>query len=232
VKKPLTHCDIAEGKKYEVIKRPEHLNGVHYPWLNMVGVCKWSNAYNGVLMSFGGCKERLIPHDCLEAVEETPTIQTDEQSPIMDEYGTDALILFYKNQAEKEKKENNSVIPENVKLDGLYRIVRIPPWWTENAVSVPYPSLGQIGRLIKTTTNHVTLKMGDGKQRFVPFTCLEAVNVIIPPSPSLPVMDLSDDKLIDAIIANPVGCLKIVRGLAKMNKDPRAVAFVQRGMLF
>jgi hypothetical protein len=237
VKKSLTCSDIAEGKRYKVIKKPDHLRGIDYPWLNMVGVCKWIVG-NDVCMVFGECKERAVPPSCLE-LEESP-IQMNEKPSLDDHSTNDNLILFYANQANEQAKEREREIeqakerereyanstPKNIKLDNLYRIARIPPFWITTGVA--YPSLGQIGRCIKIGPKSVTLKMNGGGQRFVPFTCLEAINVIIPPAP---VINLSDDKLIDSILANPLGCLRIVKGLTKMNKDPRLIAFVQRGIL-
>ena len=240
MKKLLTRFDVAKGNRYKVVRRPEHLKGVAYPWINMIGVCKWVSG-NEANMSFGECKERLVPVSCLELVEEIPT-QMSEKPSLDEPSANDALVLFYANKADEDAKEKEKLIeqarqrekeyedltPKSIKLDNLYRIARVPHWWTENSASMPYPSLGAIGRCTKINPKSVLLKMGNGQQRYVPFSSLEQVNIIVPPPP---VMDLADDKLIDIILANPRGCLKILKGLAKMNKDPRAVTFVQRGML-
>jgi hypothetical protein len=234
VKRPLRHCDIIAGNRYKVIKRPEHLRGVQYPWINLIGVCKWVNS-GSALISFGECKERLIPVDCLEDVE--GNTQMDNQSNDMWKDAGNGLLTFYGNLGLKKENENKvkgSINADNVKLDELYRIIKVPDFWKDADENGDYPSLNQIGRLIrlhqsKGAYHAGTLKLGDGTQRFVPFECMEAVKIhVLPP----PVIDLADDKLIDVIILNPRGALKIVKGLAKMNKDPRAVAFVQRGMLF
>lgn len=236
MKRPLTHCDFTEGKRYKVIKRPEHLKGVQYIWLNMVGVCKWSNAHNGVLMAFGECKERLIPHNCLEAVEEIPT-QMSERPPFDEKSTNDALILFYTNlgNEQKAKESKVSLDASTAKVGNLYRIIKVPPFWNQSTHTGEYPSLQQIGRLVKVHRNAAVLIMSHNCQRFVPFDCMEEVEIRIPPAPvpnvKPPVIDLTDDKLIDAIIANPRGALRIVKGLAKMNKDIRLITFVQRGIL-
>ena len=234
MKRPLRHCDIIAGHRYKVIRRPEHLKGVQYPWINMVGVCKWVNIHNGAFLCFGECKERLVPVDCLEAVD--MPIQISNQSSDKQKDAGQGLLTYYGNlglKKEKEDKMEGSVSAENVKIDGLYRIIRIPDFWKSAAENGEYPSLNQIGRLIQLhqsggTYSAGTLKLGDGTHRFVPFTCMEAVKILVPPAP---VMDLADDKLLDSIMLNPRGALKIIKGLAKMNKDPRAVAFVQRGVL-
>ena len=233
MKKPLRHCDIAEGKRYKVVRKPIHLKDVQYPYLNVIGIAKWSSPVGGVLMCFGHCKERIVPVECLEEVnDETPEMNNQSDKAIDPNHG---LLTFYGNLGlnSRETKsivsENKeSVVLENIKLNELYRIVKTPSFWSRIIDAREYPFLGQIGRLVKIHKRAGTLKLGDGTQRFVPFSCMEAVKILIPPAP---VIDLSDDKLIDVILANPVGCLKIIKGLAKMNKEPRLIAFVQRGIL-
>jgi hypothetical protein len=184
-------------------------------------------------MSFGGCKERLIPHECLEAVEP----KMDDQSDKFKDDG-DGLLTYYKNLGLEKKKEDEvnscTIEAKEIKIGDLYRIIKVPDFWKDAAENGDYPALNKIGKLIRLHQsggiyNAGTLRLGDGTQRFAPFDCIEEVKTYILPEP---IMDLADDKLLDIILRNPRGALKIVKGLAKMNKDPRAIAFVQKGMLF
>jgi hypothetical protein len=200
----------------------------------MIGVCKWVNR-GDVLMSFSDCKERIIPVDCLESVEGNTIVENKQTDSFVD--ANKGLLTFYGNSPLQENKEdemnNRTTEVAGVKMGSLYRIVKIPDFWKEGADNGEYPDLGAVGRLIsihrsRDGYNAGTLKLSGGTQRYVPFACMEEVKILIPPPP---VMDLADDKLLDAILVNPGGALKLMKGLARMNKDPRAVAFVQRGML-
>lgn len=132
-------------------------------------------------------------------------------------------------EIQKEVKLNAS----NVKIGNLYRIKEAPSFWAESPEL--YAELGRIGILIKVTPTgdkgiiKISNNQGSNNQRLVPLSHLEEVSVIIPP---IPVVDLSDEILISKILENPKGFLKIIKGLVKMNKEPRLKLFLERGAAF
>jgi hypothetical protein len=240
VKKTLTHADIVKGRRYKVIGTPEHLKGTRYQWLNMTGEALWVNvAHNMVCVQFGGCKERGIPPQCLEEAEDKAMIIDCANLPPT--YPGEGIRLLYeqmgREQAAEEAKRNakvsqtGMVTQETAKLGQIYRITKVPPYWVKISSTRQYPSIGMIGRLMKVSDGFGTLRLSDGTQRFVPFDCMEMVTIRIPPLADT-VVNLSDEALIAKMVLKPLSTLKIIKGLAKMNKDRRLVAFLDKGIIF
>lgn len=231
----LTHADIIKGHRYKVIGTPKHLIGVmKYPWLNMTGVALWVDVgHNMVCIQFGGCKERGIPPECLEYAGEQAMIIDCANVPAADP-GEGMRIMYEqlaREKAAEEAREKSMVSGQPAKINQLYRIVKTPPYWERISAKQAYPSLGHIGRLIKIRGSFGTLRLSDGVQRFVPFNCMELVTVRIPPLAETP-MDLSDEALIEKMKLKPRSTLKIIKGLAHMNKDYRLRAFLDKGVIF
>lgn len=191
--------DFVAGRKFKVWKKPEHLTGIHYPYIDVVGECIWYNKESrSANIRFSNNTERLIPADCLTPVE---TVE--------------------------ENKLNNL----NLRIGGTYRITTAPTFWSK--CPELFCELGRVGTLIKLTPNSrdpdvvAVLQIGN-HQRCVPVSNLTEVKLL--PAPTAPV-DLADHVLIDKILDNPRGFLKIIKGLAKMNKEPRLKAFLERGLV-
>lgn len=236
--KTLTHADIVKGQWYKVVRVPNHLKGRNYPWLNMTGVAVWVNSsHNAACIRFGSCKERVIPPYCLEEAENKATIIDCSKLPMAD---VDGIRLFYKNlgresvgkvveaEQKKLKEGQKSMVVQDVakmftQIGQLYRITKVPPYWIKISATKQYPSLGAVGRLIKIGDCHGTLLLSDKTQRFVPYDCMEHVTFRIPP--------IADKELIAKIISKPLSTLKIIKGLAKMNKDYRLRAFLDKGVI-
>ena len=236
MKKPLEHSDIVKGRRYKVIATPKHCIGIgNYPWLNMEGVALWSDAGHKLVGLEFKAGIRGVPPDCLEEVEGQQMIIDCTKLPPAEP--GDGLRLLYENfareKAAEEEKKKNMVTPEIVKMHQPYRIVKTPPFWQKvsDSKTQKYPALGDIGKLINVRNNFGTLRMSNGTQRFVPFDCMELVTIRVPELRETP-MDLSDEALIEKMKLKPKSTLKIIKGLAKMNKDYRLRAFLDRGVIF
>ena len=233
VKKTLTHANIIKGQRYKVIGTPEHLKGMgRYHWLNMIGVAQWVDvAHDLACINFGDCKQRAIPPHCLEKVEDQTMITDCDKAPTVD--SGEGLRLWYQNLAKQkaEEEQKDMVTQETAKLGQLYRIVKVPPFWSKIGNDKQYPALGAIGKLINIRKEFGTLKLSNGTQRFAPFDCMEIVIIRVPPVAG-EVINLSDEELIVKMVQKPLSTLKIIKGLAKMNKDRRLRAFLDKGVIF
>lgn len=178
----------------------------------MTGVAKWINvSHNMVCLVFGECKERGIPPHCLEATEEQ------------------RMLTDFGKQTVGEKKVGT--ITEHIaKLDELYRITKVPPFWERVSDTKKYLWLGSIGKLIKIRGSFGTLKLSDGTQRFVPFDCMDLITVFIPPI-NADISPINDEELMKKMVLKPRSTLKIIKGLVKMNRDFRLRAFLDKGIL-
>lgn len=258
MKKTLTHADIKKGHWYKVIDTPKHLIGCgRYPWLNMEGVAIWIDVgHNMVCVRFGECKERGIPPYCLEPLVKEPIVIECGNEPLGLQPG-DGVRLYYERlgrekaleqekleremnerlgkekaaEQEKLEREKNIVTEHTAKLGQLYRITKVPDYWQKISAKQQYPSLGQIGRLMNINRHFGTLKLVDGVQRFVSFDCMELVTIRVPPLAET-VVNLSDEELIKKMVLKPRSTLKIIKGLAHMNKDYRLRAFLNRGIIY
>jgi len=108
-----------------------------------------------------------------------------------------------------------------VKVGQPYRITGIPSFWKSGT----FPPVGTVGKLLAARASGCVLCFNDEhtNQRFLTYDCIEAVNQNEP--------TIDDDVLVVQIMNNPWGALKIVKGLAKMNRDMKLVAFVERGWI-
>lgn len=199
----------------------------------MTGVALWVDvSHNMACIQFGGCKERGIPPYCLEEAEDQ---KTNDNSLNVGANPGDGIRLWYENQAKEkaaEEAEKQSMVTEQTaKLGRLYRIVKVPQYWQKISGKKQYPSLGGIGRLMNIHDHFGVLRLSDGMQRFVPFDCMEPVTIRIPPLQDA-VINISDDELIKKMVEKPLSTLKIIRGLAHMNKDYRLRQFLDRGVHF
>lgn len=133
-------------------------------------------------------------------------------------------LIEWLTETKKEKEKTMGLTAAEVKVGSLYKVIQIPKFW-EKVAAGNYPVLDKVGKLVDIKGEGGLLLFGiTEEQHFVPFSCLE--KYCSNPTPEVP-----DDLLIDRMLENPEGVLKIVKGLAKMNKDMRLRAFVERGTL-
>ena len=194
MKKPLRHCDITIGKRYEVVRTPKNWV-MRYPYdnLNKSGVCKWVNVNYGICLSLDNSPERIVPPECLEEVPEV--------KPVI-------------------KDLNKS----NVVIGNVYLVYKQPHFY--DTAGYKCPVLGKFGKLKQVYGNGTLIVFGkDETQHFVPFDCLQEV---IPQPKNDVAVEISDNLLIERMMDNPEGVLKIVKGLWKMTKDPSLRAIVER----
>ena len=105
----------------------------------------------------------------------------------------------------------------------LYKVVSIPSWYSETK---PYPILNEIGKCMNILPFGVMLLILKSKdQWYVPFNNIEEVKATIVSK------EITDEELISKILSNPLGALKIVRGLAKMNRNLHLRSFLEQGTI-
>jgi len=111
---------------------------------------------------------------------------------------------------------------DDIKVGESYKVIKIPFFW-ENHHGV-YPVLNKIGKIKKAANTGCLMYFNNNEsdQHFLPFECIE---------PARQVVEIEDDYLVKQIVRNPTGALKLIRGLAKMNKDICCRAIVERGTI-
>lgn len=133
-------------------------------------------------------------------------------------------LIEWPTEKTKEKEKPVELTADKAKIGSLYKVIQVPKFW-EKITAGNYPVLDKVGKLVDIKGDGGLLLFGmTEEQHFIPFSCLE--NYCANPTSEVP-----DNLLIDRMLENPEGVLKIVKGLAKMNKDTRLRAFVERGTL-
>jgi hypothetical protein len=102
------------------------------------------------------------------------------------------------------------------KLGHSYRIIAIPAI-RDNT----FPAVGLYGICKWVTSKNGACLEIDGKNHIIPFDCVE--EMILP--------GIEDALLITAILQNPKGTLKILRGLWRMTKENTIRDFMERAEL-
>lgn len=128
------------------------------------------------------------------------------------------------NHIEEVKEEAAPKLTiREVKLNALYKIISIPSWYSETNFRF---ILNEIGKCMSILPFGLMLLIPKFKEQwYVPFQNVEEVKVTIVPE------EITDKELISKMISNPLGALKIVRGLAKMNRNLHLRSFLEQGTI-
>lgn len=143
-----------------------------------------------------------------------------------------AVNLYFGNNIERtlpcdclervdEPESNMPLNIGNVKIGESYKVVGIPSFWKD----ATHPELGNIGKVKAVRAGGCLLYFNNEQtnQRFITYDCLESAKQDQP--------TLNDDILVVRILDNPWGALRIVKGLAKMSRDIKLRAFIEKGMI-
>lgn len=127
----------------------------------------------------------------------------------------------------KEKVVANKILGEpNVKIGDTYLVFKTPSFYKETDFECPV--VGKFGTLIAIRGTGCLLTFGEErKQHFIPFDCLQETGKIVNDLYKKP----TDEELISKIIDNPFGVLKIIKGLAKMNKNSTLKNLLEKGSI-
>lgn len=200
--KRLTHCDIKQDRWYKVVRVPSYLESIHhnYDVIGKIGKCRWVQPVHGANMLFDGCKERLVPPECLAPAED-PTVKKDMNIPLTE---------------------------KDIIIGHVYFVWKEPHFYERAGYKCPV--LGKFGKLISRRGDSCILLFGrDEIQHLVPIDCLQ--DMVKPAEPAKKKEEIPDGLLVKRMIQNPAGVLKLIKGLAKMNKDCALLAFLERGTI-
>ena len=199
----LTFDKIFVGRQYKVVKMPPHWVQ-RYPseYMGRIGECEWKNSHTGVCLKFDASLD-LRRQFPPECLEEVKDM--------------DKVLLT----GDAKKIE---LMPETVKIGSLYKIISVPSWYSKT--NLPYRALGKIGTCINIHPFGLMLSITELKaQCYIPFQNIEEVKITIIPK------EITDKELISKMVSNPLGALKIVRGLSKMNKNLHLRSFLEQGSI-
>lgn len=131
--------------------------------------------------------------------------------------------------ANPNRKIKNAVeeLNENtVEVGKFYLVNKEPFFYKDSGYSCPV--LGKFGELVAVRGKCCLLLFGKEKhQHLLPFECL----TLCEKKPEKKVVEIPDGVLIMKMIDNPEGVLKIIRGLAKMNKDYTLRTLLEKGTI-
>lgn len=125
-----------------------------------------------------------------------------------------------------EKNVNTPLTEKDAKIGHIYFVWKEPSYYERAGYKCPV--VGKFGELVSIRNGNCILLFGSEKtQHLVPLDCLQ--DMVKPAEKKKE--EIPDGVLIKNMIKNPAGVLKIIKGLAKMNKDCALLAFLERGTI-